>query len=98
MRTTNLLPSGTGRFAANLPTLPGPQPASPQVLQLLMQSIVQLNQKVDSLALRSQAPLEVQTRSRPNTITVETVEPPREIEKPPKTEKLDLGKLLDIFD
>ena len=71
-----------------------PAPASPVVLQMLMQSMVNLNQKVDALTLRgSQIPA---TTSR-QTKLVESRDVQTESETHRRT-KVNRSSLLDIFD
>ena len=95
-------PSRFGRLATT--QLARPSPASPMVLQVLMQSIMDLNQKVDALALSS-----------PRSVVVRDVQPVPEEVGPQSTAlevrqtresqptfqpevKVNRSRLLDIFD
>lgn len=63
-KNSMMVVSRPGRFEKTAPTLEArASPTSPMVLQMLMQSIMTLNQKVDDLAVRKSQPLEM----RPNT-------------------------------
>ena len=72
-----------------------PAPASPMVLQMLMQSIVQLNQKVDAIAVRSSQLPEVRAvESAPIEAGQVEVKPPARTTR----QEVDRKSLLDIFD
>ena len=81
-----------------------PSPTSPMVLQMLMQSIMNLDQKVNALALREprsvvvrdDQPSPKEVGSQSTTVTVRPVQ-----EQPPTSQrevKIKRSKLLDIFD
>ena len=72
-----------------------PAPASPMVLKMLMQSILQLNQKVDAIAVRRSQPLEVRAEeSAPIKARQVEINPPARTIR----QKVDRKGLLDIFD
>ena len=84
-------PSG---FEKTTPTLVNrPSPASPMVLQMLMQSIMALNQKVDNLAIRNSQPLEVGSNTTA-PIEVQQVE----VNPPASKQQLDRNRMREIFD
>lgn len=65
MPPNSLVPVGQGRFTNSVAVRARPAPAGPAVLQMLVQSIVTLNDKIDALAERaSQPPARIVVESR----------------------------------
>ena len=82
------------RFARQSVQVARPNPASPMVLQQLMQMLADLNHKVDTLAARPPQVVQVrQVESRP----VEVKPPAKSVAKAPK-EKVDRKEMRTMFD
>ena len=82
-------------------TLARPGPTSPMVLQMLMQSILELNHKVDTMVTTRPQPLDVRPvptgAIEARATQINTVENGRTKDAGPAV-KVDRSRLLDIFD
>lgn len=88
------------RFEPSTTTSLAQNPASPMVLQGLMQILADLNRKVDALATRPVQQVTVSpVQARPKALPEPEVKEDTAVEPPPtRKRQIDRSRLLDFFD